>query len=210
MTVQLKNRINSIDDLKQKALEIKSNYKDCIEISLCSGTGCKAYLPQELYKLLQEELDKNKHKSNKKIIARRTGCLGYCEKGPIIIIYPQKICYIQVKAEDIPDIVEKTLKDEIVERLLYKDENGTPIEKVSDIPFYKYQNMVILGNNSKMDPKNIDDYIRHGGYQALAKALTAMTADEVLNEVKKANLRGRGGGGFPAACKVGNNKKCTN
>ena len=201
MVIHLKNKINSIDELKQKAIEIEESYKDCIEISLCAGTGCKAYLPQELYRLMLEELDKNNKKINKKIVVRRTGCLGYCEKGPIIIIYPQEICYLQVKAEDIPEIVEKTLRGEIVERLLYKDMNGTAIEKVSDIPFYKYQQRIILGNNSRIDPRSIDDYIRLGGYQGLAKALTTMTAEEVLDEVKKANLRGRGGGGFPAGLK---------
>lgn len=201
MVVQVKNKINSVDDLSQKALEIAGNYKDCIEISLCSGTGCKAYLPQELYRLINDELTKNEKKNNKRIIVRKTGCLGYCEKGPIIIIYPKEICYLQVKAEDIPEIVEKTLNGEVVDRLLYKGEDGASIMRASDIPFYKFQNRVILDNNSKMDPKNIDDYIKLGGYQALAKALTTMTSDEVLDEVKKANLRGRGGGGFPAGTK---------
>ncbi len=201
MVVQVKNKINSVDDLSQKALEIADRYKDCMEISLCSGTGCKAYLPQELYRLIKEELNNNKKKINKKIVVRKTGCLGYCEKGPIIIIYPQEICYLQVKAEDIPEIVEKTLNGEIVNRLLYKDEDGASVIRASDIPFYKFQHRVILDNNSKMDPKDIDDYIRLGGYQALAKALTTMTPNEVLGEVKKANLRGRGGGGFPAGSK---------
>lgn len=201
MVIGIKNKISSVDELSRKALEIKNKYRDSIEISLCSGTGCKAYLPQELYKLIKEELDKNKNKSSKKVVVRRTGCLGYCEKGPIMIIYPKEVCYLQVKAGDIPEIIEKTLNDEIVKRLLYKDEDGVFVTKVSDIPFYKFQNRVILGSNSKMDPENIDDYIMLGGYQALAKALTAMTPQEVLDEVKKSNLRGRGGGGFPAGLK---------
>ena len=201
MVVQVKNKINSADALNQKALEIEGNYKDCIEISLCSGTGCKAYLPQELYRLINDELIKNEKKSNKRIIVRRTGCLGFCEKGPIMIIHPQETCYLQVKAEDIPEIVEKTLNDEVVDRLLFKDEDGASIMKASDIPFYKFQYRALIENNSRMDPKNIDDYIRLGGYQALVKALTKMTSDEVLDEVKKANLRGRGGGGFPAGTK---------
>jgi NADP-reducing hydrogenase subunit HndC len=201
MVVQVKNKINSVDGLNQKVLEIADSYKDCIEISLCSGSGCKAYLPQELYRLINDELTKNNKKNNKRIVVRRTGCLGYCEKGPIIIIYPQEICYLQVKAEDIPEIVEKTLNGEVVDRLLYKDEDGASIMRASDIPFYKFQHRVIIDNNSRMDPKNIDDYIRLGGYQALAKALATMTPNEVLDEVKKANLRGRGGGGFPAGSK---------
>lgn len=206
LVIGIKNKINSVDKLKEKAHEIEENYKDCIEISLCTGTGCRAHQSQDLYGLMLEELDKNKEKNNKKIVVRETGCLGYCEKGPIVMIYPKEICYLQVKPEDIPEIVEKTIKDEVLERLIYKDDNGTLIPKVSDIPFYKYQNKIIL-NNSRIDPGNIDDYIRFGGYQALVKALTAMTPDEVLNEVKKANLRGRGGGGFPAGDKWETTKK---
>src|SRR5665811_1774326 len=122
MVAQVKNIISSADALSQKALEIAGDYKDCIEISLCNGSGCKAYLPQELFMLINDELAKNANKSNKRIIVRRTGCLGFCERGPIIIIHPKEICYLQVKAEDIPEIVEKTLKDEVVDRLLYKDE----------------------------------------------------------------------------------------
>jgi NADH-quinone oxidoreductase subunit F len=198
---KMQNKIESVEDLTKKAAEVEKKYRNCIEISLCSGTGCKAYSPGVLYEIILKELDKNKDKTNKEVFVRSTGCLGYCERGPIIIIYPQEICYLQVKAEDIPEIIEKTLKGEIVERLLYKDETGKYILKVSDIPFYKYQNRIILGNNTNIDPKNIDDYIRLGGYRALAKALTKMTSDEVLNEVKKANLRGRGGGGFPAGAK---------
>lgn len=201
MVVKMQNKIKSVEDLVEKAAEIEKNYKDCIEISICGGTGCTAYSPGILYEMILEELGKNKDKIKKEIIVRKTGCLGYCEKGPIIIIYPQEICYLQVKAEDVSEIVEKTLKDEIVERLLYKEEDGKSIQKVSEIPFYKYQNRRIIGNIAKMDPRDIDDYIRFGGYQALVKALTGMTPDEVLNEVKKANLRGRGGGGFPAGDK---------
>ena len=201
MDAQVKNKINSVDALSQKALEIADKYKDTIEISLCSGTGCKAYLPQELYRLINDGLTKNEKKNNKRIIVRRTGCLGFCEKGPIMIIHPQETCYLQVKAEDIPEIVEKTLNNEVVDRLLFKGEDGASIMKASDIPFYKFQYRAIIENNSRMDPKSIDDYIRLGGYQALAKALTKMTSDEVLDEVKKANLRGRGGGGFPAGTK---------
>jgi len=200
MVIGTKNEISSLEDLKYRALEIENKYRDSIEISLCGGTGCKAYQPQELYRLIKKEIDKNKNKTGKKITVRKTGCLGYCEKGPVMIIYPQEICYLQVKAEDIPEIVEKILKGEIVDRLLYKDEDGASITRLSDIPFYKYQQKILL-SNLKMDPENIDDYIRIGGYQALVKALTEKTPDEVLEEVKKANLRGRGGGGFPAGLK---------
>ena len=131
MVFQVKNKINSVDGLNQKVLESADSYKDCIEISLCSGSGCKAYLPQELYRLINDELTKNNKKNNKRIVVRRTGCLGYCEKGPIIIIYPQEICYLQVKAEQILQIVEQTLNGEVVDRLLHKYEHGAPIMNAS-------------------------------------------------------------------------------
>ncbi len=130
-----------------------------------------------------------------------TGCHGFCEKGPIIVIYPDETCYLKGKIEDVPEIVERTLNKEIVERLLYTEDDGTTIRKESEIPFYKYQKRIIFGNNSKLDPQSIVDYIRLGGYRALARALINMTPENVIDEVKKSNLRGRGGGGFPAGIK---------
>ncbi|GAH60363.1 unnamed protein product, partial [marine sediment metagenome] len=103
--------------------------------------------------------------------------------------------------KDIPEIVEKTLNRGIVTSLLYNDGKGNTVKNESEIPFYKYQQRIILSNNSKIDPESIEDYIRVGGYQTLAKALKEMTSDEVLKEVKNSNLRGRGGGGFPAGIK---------
>jgi NADH-quinone oxidoreductase subunit F len=134
---------------------------------------------------------------------RRTGCHGFCEKGPIVVIYPEEICYLQVKPGDIPDIVSRTIREgKVVDRLLYTDPNtGEKIVHESEIPFYKNQTRLIFGSNRKIDPKNIDDYIALGGYSALAKALFEMSAEQVLEEIKRANLRGRGGGGFPAGKK---------
>ena len=134
---------------------------------------------------------------------RRTGCHGFCERGPIIVIHPEEICYFNIEPKDVPEIISETIKEKkVVERLLYTD--PTTNEKIiheSDIPFYKYQERIVFGSNSKIDPKSIDDYLAIGGYAALAKALTGMTDEQVLSEVKKANLRGRGGGGFPAGRK---------
>ncbi|MCJ7727594.1 MAG: SLBB domain-containing protein, partial [Actinobacteria bacterium] len=201
MTVKISNRIDSLENLKEKANEFKRQLDDSVVISICSGTGCMAYSSDVIYCGLQKEIEKSSSKTAKKIILKRTGCHGYCERGPIVVIYPQEICYLGVREKDIPEIVEKTIKGEIVESLLYKDEEGNPIVKETDIPFYKFQKRIILSNNSKIDPQSIDDYIRIGGYQSLAKATSQMSPEEVLQEVKKANLRGRGGGGFPAGVK---------
>jgi NADH-quinone oxidoreductase subunit F len=134
---------------------------------------------------------------------KRTGCHGYCERGPIVVIHPEEICYFNINPKDVPDIIAETIKEKrLVERLLYTDPaTNEKIVHESEIPFYKYQERIVFGSNSKIDPKSIDDYLAIGGYSALAKALTGMTADQVLQEVKKANLRGRGGGGFPAGTK---------
>ena len=198
----INNKIGSYRGLLEKAdkLQRQLNNADAI-FSVCCGPGCKAYSAEDIYTAMVDELKKNYAKENDKIVIRRTGCHGYCEKGPIIIVYPGSICYLQVKKDDVPEIIDKTLKGEIVERLLYKDDEGNLVTKESDIPFYKFQNRVLLSSNSKIDSRNIDDYIRIGGYQSLAKATSQMRPEEVLQEVKKANLRGRGGGGFPAGVK---------
>ena len=134
---------------------------------------------------------------------RKTGCHGFCERGPIIVIRPDEICYFQIKPEDVPEIVSETIKEKkVIERLLYTDPvTNEKIVHESEIPFYKNQGRIVFGSNVSVDPKSIDDYLAIGGYAALAKALADMSPDEVLQEVKKANLRGRGGGGFPAGTK---------
>jgi len=198
----INNKIGSLRSLLEKAdkLQRQLNNADAI-FSVCCGRSCKAYSAEDICTAMADELKKNYVKENDKIVIRRTGCHGYCEKGPIIIVYPESICYLQVKKDDVSEIIDKTLKGEIVERLLYKDGEGNLITKESDIPFYKFQNRVLLSSNSKIDSRNIDDYIRIGGYQSLAKAISQMRPEEVLQEVKNANLRGRGGGGFPAGVK---------
>jgi NADH-quinone oxidoreductase subunit F len=139
---------------------------------------------------------------SEKLDLYRTGCHGFCERGPIVVIFPEEICYLRVRPEDVPDIVSTTLiHDKIVDRLVYADGAGKGIVYESEIPFYKHQSRIVFGNNRLIDPRQIDDYIALGGYSALAKALFEMSPEGVLNEVKKANLRGRGGGGFPAGIK---------
>jgi NADH-quinone oxidoreductase subunit F len=120
-----------------------------------------------------------------------------------VVIYPEEICYLQVTPEDVPEIISQTIKKkQVVDRLLYVDPTtGESATRESDIPFYSNQERNIIGNNIHIDPKRIDDYLALGGYSALVKVLSGMTAEEVVEEVKKSNIRGRGGGGFPAGRK---------
>jgi NADH-quinone oxidoreductase subunit F len=134
---------------------------------------------------------------------RVTGCHGFCERGPLVVIYPQKILYQRVKPEDARTIFEETiLNGKVIESLLYDHPTtGKRIVHEEEVPFYQKQMRIIFGNNGSIDPTRIEDYLAVGGYRALAKALSSMHPDQIIQEVKKANLRGRGGGGFPAGVK---------
>jgi NADH-quinone oxidoreductase subunit F len=193
-----RQRIDSLSELEEFRKEILSKRdpnKPCI--TLCSGTACHAYASEKVALAIEEELKKE----DLEIDFRRTGCHGFCERGPIVVIYPEEICYLQVKPEDIPEIISETIKEKkVIDRLLYTDASGEKVIYESEIPFYKNQMRLIFGPNRMIDPKSIEDYIAIGGYRALAKALE-MTPEQVLEDVKRANLRGRGGGGFPAGRK---------
>jgi NADH:ubiquinone oxidoreductase subunit F (NADH-binding)/(2Fe-2S) ferredoxin len=195
-------RLESPSDLEKLRKGILAN-KDPKKpaIAVCVSTGCEALGVKGVLKAFKEEFKKQGLEG--KIELKETGCLGFCEKGPRIVIYPEEIYYFRVKATDVPDIVSKTVVNkEIIERLLYTDPvTGKAARDLSEIPFYKYQKRLLLDNNAKVEPKKIEDYIALGGYTALAKALYQMTPKQVLDEVKKSNLRGRGGGGFPTGRK---------
>jgi NADH-quinone oxidoreductase subunit F len=166
-------------------------------VAVCVSTGCEALGVKGVLIAFGEEIKRQGLEG--KIGVKETGCLGFCEKGPRVVIYPEEIYYFRVKSTDVPEIVSKTLiSKEIVERLLYIDPvTAKTAKRLSEVPFYKYQNRLLLDNNAKIDPKKIEDYIALGGYSALAKAIFQMTPEQVVEEVKRANLRGRGGGGFP-------------
>jgi len=134
---------------------------------------------------------------------RKTGCHGFCERGPIIVIQPEETCYLRIEPKDVPEIVTQTIQEKkIIDRLLYTDPaTDRKITHESEIPFYKHQKRLVFGSNGSIDPKSIDDYLAIGGYAALVKVLFEMTPEGVLAEIKKSNLRGRGGGGFPAGRK---------
>jgi NADH-quinone oxidoreductase subunit F len=195
-------KINSpteLEELRQEILSKRDQNKPCITI--CAGTGCLTLGSDRVISAFEEEIEKQALKT--KVDVRETGCPGFCEKGPIVVIYPEEICYIGVTPEDAPEIVSQTVVGKkVIDRLLYNDPNtGEKAVHEYEIPFYKNQMRLLIGNNIKIDPKSIDDYLALGGYSALAKVLSQMTSEQVLEEVKKSNLRGRGGGGFPAGRK---------
>ena len=167
-------------------------------VTICAGTGCRGYGCVRVKEALESEIGKQ----GVHVDVKATGCFGFCEKGPLVVVYPQKIFYQQVKVEDVPDIVSQTVvKGEVLEKLLYRDPmTGGQVMEEGEVPFYKKQRRLIFGSNGLIDPTKIEDYIALGGYSALSKALS-MTPEGIIEEVKKAGLRGRGGGGFPAGVK---------
>jgi len=168
---------------------------------ISSGTCGRANGSDEVIKAVFKELNKNK--LEKKVDVRVTGCLGFCEREPIMIIHPQRIFYPSVKPENVPEIVNETIiNGKILEHLLYIEPiSGKKLTYEYEIPFYKKQQPIVLGNNSKINPTSIVDYIGIGGYSALSKVLSGMTPDDVIDTIKRAGLRGRGGGGFPTGRK---------
>jgi len=194
--------ISSPEDLERLRQEIKATREPGKSvIAFCVGTGCIALGASRVLEAIVSEI--KKHGLEGKVDVRETGCLGICEQGPMLIIYPGETPYFKVKPEDAPEIISRTIVGgQLVERLLYKDPvTGNVAKKIEEIPFYKRQLRLLLQNNAEINPKRIEDYIEIGGYSALAKALFQMTPDQVLNEVKRSNLRGRGGGGFPTGLK---------
>jgi len=187
-----------LENLRKEILERRDATRLCVTI--CSGTGCRAYGSEAVYEAFVQEIEKSGLKE--KVDMRRTGCHGFCERGTVVVIFPEEICYLRVKLEDVSEIVTETLANgKVIERLLYEDDKGEKIVHEGDIPFYKLQNRTVFGNNKFVDPQNIEDYIALGGYDALAKALSNLTPEQIIEEIKQANLRGRGGGGFPAGIK---------
>lgn len=170
-------------------------------VLVCGGTGCTSSGSAKIREKLQEEIDRNGLHDEVQVV--KTGCFGLCALGPIMIIYPEGSFYSMVKEEDIPEIVsEHLLKGRIVTRLLYKEtvtDNG--IKSLNETNFYKKQHRVALRNCGVINPENIDEYIGTDGYQALGKAVTEMTPEQVIQTILDSGLRGRGGGGFPTGMK---------
>ncbi len=172
-----------------------------MQFMMCAGTGCMASGSLEVRDALEKELAKRNLQDEVQIIM--TGCNGFCAMGPLVVVYPEGIFYNQVRPEHAPLIVEEhVLKGRIVEKLLFKEElakDRVPLMK--DIGFFGLQRLTVLRNRGLIDAENIDEYIARDGYAALGKVLEEMTPEEVIEEVKKSGLRGRGGGGFPTGLK---------
>lgn len=170
-------------------------------VLVCRGTGCTASGSEPVMEAFEKEIEKRGLSKEVKVLL--TGCLGLCELGPNIIIYPEGTYYCKVKVEDVPEIVEEHLvKGRIVERLLYKERTAEErMRALTDINFYKRQKRIALRNCGLINPEVIEEYIANDGYRALAKVLTEMTPQQVIDEVTKSGLRGRGGGGFPTGKK---------
>jgi len=165
-------------------------------VMVCGGTGCRANGALEVAEAFRRVLQEKA--LDRRVQMRVTGCHGFCEKGPLVVLKPEDVLYISVKPDDVQEIVETSVVgDEIVERLTYKDPNSKKrVSRQSEIPFYAQQQRIALGHSGKIDPADLDDYLAVGGYASLAKALTSMAPDEVIDAVTKSGLRGRGGGGF--------------
>jgi NADH-quinone oxidoreductase subunit F len=197
--------MKELASLQERLRKARDPKKPCIVI--CAGTGCLAYGTQKLIDNFRAEIKKRNLEG--KVDLRTSGCHGFCERGPLVVIHPKEIFYQRVKLDDAAAIIDKTvLKDEIIDRLVYKDPvSGEKILNEHDVPFYKKQTRIIFGQNGQIDPKSIDDYLAIGGYSALAKALSGMKPDGIIQEIIKANLRGRGGGGFPTGWKWDSTRK---
>ncbi|MFH1151355.1 MAG: NAD(P)H-dependent oxidoreductase subunit E, partial [Actinomycetota bacterium] len=195
-------RLVSAEDLeKHRASVREERFAGSAALALCSGTGCRAAVSKDVAAALREELRKND--LDDKVVFRETGCRGFCERGPILTVKPDNILYQKVSPVDAEEIIRETVMNgRVVDRLLYEDPvSGEKAVHESEVPFYAKQLRWVLGANAEIDQSEIDDYIGVGGYRALARALLEMQPEQVIHEVDRAGLRGRGGGGFPAASK---------
>ncbi len=170
-------------------------------VLVCGGTGCTSSGSVKLIDEFEKHLKENGLEKEVKVI--KTGCFGLCALGPVVVVYPEGAFYSMVKVEDVEEIVkEHLLKGRIVKRLLYEETvENEEVKSLNEVGFYKKQMRIALRNCGVIDPENIEEYIGTDGYKALGKVLTEMTPDEVIEEIKKSGLRGRGGAGFPTGLK---------
>ncbi|MGD1008518.1 MAG: NADH-quinone oxidoreductase subunit NuoF [Candidatus Aminicenantales bacterium] len=168
---------------------------------VCAGTGCVSCGAFKLKEALEKEVARQKLQDE--VLVVTTGCNGFCERGPILMVHPDGVFYQRLKVEDVPYLVEEHLiKGRPVEKFMYvPPAKRTPVPKMADIEFFKHQRLIVLRNRGRIDPEKIEEYIAYDGYEAMAKALTAMTPAEIIAEVTAAGLRGRGGAGFPTGKK---------
>lgn len=194
----------------QKENQTAADNSRC-RILICAGTGCLAGGSGEIYEKMSRLVESNPNvevffgpeiaHGDGPMEVHKSGCHGFCEMGPLVRIEPMGYLYTKVSVDDVEEIYEKTIKKgEVINRLLYK-QGGVEYQKQEEIPFYKKQTRLVLGNCGHIDAEHIEDAIAHGAYQALAKALFDMTPEEVVEEIYESKLRGRGGGGFATGYK---------
>lgn len=191
--------VSELDCFRESIVEKNSQFE--MNVTICGGTGCRANESEALKNAFQREF--NERNIDERVSVTFSGCHGFCELGPLVVIRPEGILYCEVKEKDVDRIVSETLiKGKIIDSLLYKNPvTGEKILYEKDIPFYKAQKRLILGQNGLIDPTVIEDYIANDGYKALSKILTEMEPDEIIGEIKNSGLRGRGGAGFPTGKK---------
>jgi len=172
-------------------------------ISVCGGTGCRVYGSENVWQAFADEIQSKGVDATASLEVKATGCHGFCEKGPLVVIRPQGYLYTHVTVDDVEQIVSETIiGGKVIERLLYQDPmTGSMIEHEEDVSFYKHQHRLILDLNGIIDPSQIDEYIAHGGYASLPQVLDSMKPEDVIETIQAAGLRGRGGAGFPTGFK---------
>ena len=186
--------IKELEDLRREIIAGRDTNKP--RITVCGGTGCHASGCVDVADAFKSAIKSNGSEDSVDLVV--TGCHGFCERGPIVLVHPGEIFYQKVTPQDVDEIITETVeKGKLIDRLLYRDPATNEVKPLeSDIPFYNKQMRLVMGNNTSVDPTNLMDYIAVDGYVALEKVLSDMTPEETVDEIKKSGLRGRGGGGF--------------
>lgn len=193
------NSFRELEHLRERLRVHRQRYKNTVMI--CGGTACRASRSQTVVDAIRSELSRQGLEDTVRLCV--TGCHGFCEQGPLVIVHPGDVFYCHVSPEDAFEVVYRTVaRGEVIDRLLYTDPiSGERFRTMAEIPFYRLQDRQILSHNLNVDPCSIEDYIAAGGYSALVKALRSMTPESIIDEITSAKLRGRGGGGFPTGRK---------
>jgi NADH:ubiquinone oxidoreductase subunit F (NADH-binding)/(2Fe-2S) ferredoxin/NAD-dependent dihydropyrimidine dehydrogenase PreA subunit len=191
--------VHELEEVRAECLKGADASRPCLTV--CAGSGCQAAGALDVLKSLRAALERKGMQDA--VDVKSTGCHGFCEKGPVMIVWPEGTFYNKVAQRDANEIVASATNGrKPVERLLYKDPTtGERVVREDEVPFYARQQRVLFGNNGRIDPKNIQDYFRVGGYKALAQVLLRTSPEDVITEVKRSGLRGRGGAGFPTGIK---------